>query len=146
MSQKTLSMMGTVASVDAAGPMLEFARASSCGGCKMKSSCGSHLFESRIGAQLRVSQSIRCGQQARISLPAGLFLMHVAVAYLLIPLLALLGAASASQVGTGDLVALVGAAVGGWLGYSLLRLYDSHRVERPEAVLVVNDSAEQSGA
>ncbi len=142
MARDSISVEGRVVSVDAAGSLLDFPRASACGSCVAQNSCGSHLLETSGNHQLQLSVPAAPGQRVSLSVPARQFLGYVAIAYLLIPLLAFTGASVAFLSLGGDLAAASGALFGGWVGYGLVKLYDSQRVERPEAVIVGAEGSE----
>lgn len=98
---------------------------SACGQCKQNSHCGTGIVSKALPARdhrfvIRTDLTLTVNQQVRIGIPEHSLLRSVLLVYLLPLLLVMSGALLASiGLGLGDGGTILGAAIGGTLGFML---------------------------
>jgi len=106
--------------------LVEPAEQSGCSGCGSRSVCGisglaKHFAGARKPVAISCGADLRPGEELQLQMSEGDLLKVGLLAYLLPSLLAICGAAAATQSGYGDGIALLGAAAGMAAGLLLAR-------------------------
>ena len=115
---------------------------SACGACKQNSHCGTGIVSKALPARdhrfvIATELALTVNQQVRISIPEHSLLRSVLLVYLL-PLLLVMAGALLASVGLsmGDGGTILGAALGGCLGFVLASRWANHARLATEPVIL----------
>jgi sigma-E factor negative regulatory protein RseC len=137
-----LTETGRVVALEADGLWVETIRRSTCGTCAAQKGCG-HGLLNRISDGRRgyvrvlpgdhAIENYRIDDQVLISIPEEVILRGSFIVYILPLITMLLGASAAVNwlTGSGDLLALLGAAGGLAVGFALVRWHGTSHREDP---------------
>jgi positive regulator of sigma E activity len=129
MTGAAVERSGEVVGISDGFLQLSVSRSSGCSACRQKAGCAQGVFARPYTVAIPAEKGqLLCavpGTQVSLKFPGRLLSRLIILAYLLMPVLMLLGAWLAEQLAGGDLAVLCGAIIGGGVGCLVLRLYHS---------------------